>query len=271
MDTPLSARPYAVLDSITQATRAHRGKVLVAGSHGGDYCGWYAVHAGLRAVILHDAGVGLEQAGIRCLDRLERAGMPAATVSYLSARIGDGRDMAARGVVSFCNGPARALGVISDMPAAMAARFMASAGEFRGTTPPRREARRLLARDNGRGLEIVGLDSNSLVEPGDAGRIVITGSHGGLLGGRPASAVGSPVRAAAYNDAGGGIDDAGYSRLPALDARGIPAMTVRHDSARIGDALSSWETGVVSRANATAGMLGVRTGMTLQDAMARIS
>lgn len=267
MDIFKPAGAVAVLDSITHATEAHRGKVLIAGSHGGDYCGWYAVHAGLRAVVLHDAGVGLEQAGIRSLSRLERAGMPAATVSYLSARIGDGWDMAGRGVVSFCNDRARALDVAAGMPAALAARLLAAAGDFDGTTSPRHEARQLLASDNGHGLEVVGLDSNSLVNSGDAGRIVVTGSHGGLLGGRVASAIGKPVRAAAYNDAGGGIDGAGYSRLPALDARGIPAMTVHHYSARIGEARSSWETGVVSRANAAAALLGVRPGMTLQDAV----
>ncbi|MBV8777342.1 MAG: hypothetical protein JO258_09120 [Alphaproteobacteria bacterium] len=66
--------------------------------------------------------------------------------------------------------------------------------------------------------------------------IVVTGSHGGLLGGKPETALKYDVAGALYNDAGLGIDEAGVSRLPALDRRGIPAATVAASSARIGDA-----------------------------------
>src|SRR3546814_10266704 len=76
MEKSIPGASFAVLDSITHANEAHRGYVVIAGSHGGDYCGWYAVQTGLRAVILHDAGVGLKQAGIGCLQRLGQAGMP---------------------------------------------------------------------------------------------------------------------------------------------------------------------------------------------------
>lgn len=273
MSTTASAKetPIAVLDSITQATESQRGTVLVAGSHCGGFCGWYAVRAGLHGAILNDAGVGLDQAGILGLDWMQRAGMPAAAVSHLSARIGDGRDMMNRGTISFCNATAGSLGVTPGMPAAQAARMMAAATVTpQHTHEAHAETRRLLVHDNGHGIEIVGLDSNSLVRPDDVRRIVVTGSHGGLLGGRAASAIRVAARAAAYNDAGGGIDGAGYSRLPALDAMGIPAVTVHHDSARIGDARSSWETGVVSRVNALAGGLGIREGMALREAMLRI-
>lgn len=259
-----------VLDSITHVIEAHRGSVLIAGSHCGDFCGWYALRSGLLGAILNDAGVGLDDAGIRGLKRMDDAGMPAATVSYLSARIGDGRDMAARGVISFCNAAASALGVTLGLPAMRAARLMAAANAVTTAQRNQSESRQLLTHDNGRGIEVVGLDSNSLVMPGDAPRIVVTGSHGGLLGGRPTSAIRVAVRAAAYNDAGGGIDEAGYSRLPALDAQGIPAVTVHHDSARIGDARSSWETGIISRANALAKALGIREETALREAMALI-
>src|SRR3546814_9134156 len=57
MEKSIPGASFAVLDSITHANEAHRGYVVIAGSHGGDYCGWYAVQTGLRAVILHDAGV----------------------------------------------------------------------------------------------------------------------------------------------------------------------------------------------------------------------
>ncbi len=61
------------------------------------------------------------------------------------------------------------------------------------------------------------MDSNGDVHAEDTGHIIVTGSHGGLLGGKPETAVKHPVFAAVYNDAGIGIDDAGISRLPVLD------------------------------------------------------
>ena len=93
------------------------------------------------------------------------------------------------------------------------------------------------------------LDSASLVAPEHRDAIVLTGSHGGLLGGRPETALKYDVRAAFYNDAGIGIDEAGVSRLPALDRRGIAAATVSAASARIGDARSTYEDGILSRVN----------------------
>jgi hypothetical protein len=112
------------------------------------------------------------------------------------------------------------------------------------------------------------VDSASLVLPEDAGAIVITGSHGGLLGGRPETALKVDARAALYSDAGGGMDDAGISRLPALAARGIAAATVSAASARIGDAKSLYRDGVISHVNAVAAAAGARPGMTARDFVA---
>ena len=63
---------------------------------------------------------------------------------------------------------------------------------------------------------------------------------------------------------GGGIVDAGISRLPALDTRGIAGITVSAASARIGDAASVWADGIISHANATAQRLGARAGEPLK-------
>src|SRR5438270_784638 len=79
------------------------------------------------------------------------------------------------------------------------------------------------------------IDSASLVRPEDAGAVVVCGSHGGLLGGRPETALRVDAFAALYNDADRGCEDAGISRLPALAARGIAAATVSAWSARIGE------------------------------------
>ena len=59
--------------------------------------------------------------------------------------------------------------------------------------------------------------------------------------------------------------------LPALDARGIAAITVAHTSARIGDALSSYQDGIVSAANAAALHLGACVEMPARGVLDRLS
>lgn len=71
--------------------------------------------------------------------------------------------------------------------------------------------------------------------------------------------------AAVYNDAGGGADGAGLTRLPALDARGIAALTVSSASARIGEARSTFNHGIVSAVNDTARQLGARAGLPVRS------
>ncbi len=61
---------------------------------------------------------------------------------------------------------------------------------------------------------------------------------------------------------------AGISRLPALDARGIAAATVSAASARIGDARSTYEDGIISRVNARAAALGLREGISAREFVA---
>ena len=78
------------------------------------------------------------------------------------------------------------------------------------------------------------------------------------------------VFAAFFNDAGGGKDDAGFSRLPALEERHIAAGTVSCHTARIGDGRSSYDTGVLSRINESARRLELREGMSVRAAVARL-
>jgi len=118
---------------------------------------------------------------------------------------------------------------------------------------------------------VVVLDSVSLVEPADAGAIVVTASHGGLLGGDPASAIKVAALAAVYCDAGFGKDRAGVSRLPALDDRGIAAVTVSAQSARIGDGRSVLADGIVSCVNKTASGAGVALGDGVRDFVAKMT
>ena len=69
----------AAADSVTQV-KDIRGQVLVAGSHGGIVAAWYAAKAGVRAVILNDAGIGKDEAGVAGLRWLEAIGMAAAAL-----------------------------------------------------------------------------------------------------------------------------------------------------------------------------------------------
>ncbi|MCG8696033.1 MAG: hypothetical protein MI806_32860, partial [Minwuiales bacterium] len=130
-----------------------------------------------------------------------------------------------------------------------------------GAVPVYEEARFVLRNEPGE-PEVWGLDSVSLVRPEDDGRILVAASHGALLAGRPDSALKALPLAAVFNDAGVGADGVGITRLPAMDERGIAGATVAADSARIGDARSMWETGVISHVNDTAAGLRARPGMT---------
>ena len=262
---PRSPAPIVVADSITRVDEAAaQGAVVVNASHGGVYAAYLAAKLGAAAAIFNDAGVGRERAGIGGLDYLQKLGVPAATVGHTTARIGDGADMLARGLISHANPLAMTLGVRPGMACGDAASALTRAELARSAPPPAIEGAFLLIPEP---AQVWALDSASLVAPEHYDSIVVTGSHGGLLGGRPETALKDDVRAAFYNDAGIGIDEAGVSRLPALDRRGIAAATVAAESARIGDARSSYDDGVLSRVNARAGALGLAPGMTAREAV----
>src|SRR6266567_2729596 len=260
----MPAAPIVTADSITRIAEEARGAVVVNASHGGVYAAYLAAKLGVAAAIFNDAGVGRERAGIGGLDYLQQLGVPAATVGHMTARIGDGADMLARGVISHANPLAMALGACPGMACRDAAATLAQAEPARSAPPPALEGAFLLESDPPR---VWALDSASLVAPEHQDAIVLTGSHGGLLGGRPETALKYDVRAAFYNDAGIGIDEAGVSRLPALDQRGIAAATVSAESARIGDARSSFQDGVLSRVNRKAAAFGLGPGMTAREAV----
>ena len=248
-----------VADTITKLPAEAWGAVVVSGSHGGVYPGYLAAKAGVRAVVLNDAGVGLDGAGIASLRYLEALGIAAAVVSHDTCRIGDTADMVSRGVVSHANAPARSVGVAPGLICRTAAARLSGADHVVADPPPVSEGRTWLGASR-QGRRILLVDSAAMVQPGDAGHIVVTGSHGGLVGGLAAMALRADAVVAVFNDAGIGIDHAGVGRLPALEARGIAAFTVAAASARIGDARSTYATGRISAANDTALRLGAVVG-----------
>ncbi|MEY3273284.1 MAG: hypothetical protein RLZZ341_2185 [Pseudomonadota bacterium] len=112
------------------------------------------------------------------------------------------------------------------------------------------------------GAPIRVLDSITEAVGGPPGQVVVSGSHGGVSAGR--FALEARVLLAVFNDAGVGLDDAGIAALVLLQAHGIAACTVAHDTARIGEAATTLATGVVSHANAAAAVLGARPGLALR-------
>jgi len=135
--------------------------------------------------------------------------------------------------------------------------------------PPIEETRHRLSEAEAGGVRVHAIDSAGLVLPEDAGHIVVTGSHGALLGGKPETAIKIAVSAALYNDADFGIEDAGIARLPVLDARGIAGATVSAWSARIGDGQSTYRDGFVSAVNKRAAQCGGEIGISAKEMVAR--
>lgn len=112
------------------------------------------------------------------------------------------------------------------------------------------------------GCRLLLLDSiTEAIGPG-GGCVVVSGSHGGLSAARFALQAG--VRLAVFNDAGIGKDGAGTAGLAWLQQRGVAAVTVAHSTARIGEASSTWNDGIVSAVNEHAVALGARVGIALK-------
>jgi len=264
---PATAGPpdeILLADTVTKLGPDHRQKVLLSGSHGGGYAGYLPAKAACRAVILNDAGIGRDNAGIGALTDLDAIGMAAATVAHSSARIGDAQDMWQRGIISTINRTAADLGCQTGQSAAACAELLRQAPIAENPPKTYSEARFALYQSSD-DIKVWGVDSASLVTKRDEGHIIVTGSHGGLLGGDPALAIKADVLACIFNDAGIGIDDAGTTRLPALNGRGIAAATVDAFSARIGDCRSAWADGRISRTNDLAAAAGVCLGMSCRD------
>ena len=115
------------------------------------------------------------------------------------------------------------------------------------------------------GGRVVMVDTIAHLHADDSGQVIVTGSHGGVSSGEYAARV--PIAAVFFNDAGGGKDNAGRAALPYLEECGIAAGTVSHDTAMIGDALETFEEGVISAVNERAEAAGFAVGRRLQEAI----
>lgn len=111
------------------------------------------------------------------------------------------------------------------------------------------------------------LDSIAELCPEDRGQIIVCGSHGGQSAAGYALAV--LPRIVIFNDAGVGKQAAGIAALSRLEAAGIIAATVGHDTARIGDGLDTWHSGRLSHLNTLAQRADFHVGDAVPAAIAR--
>ncbi|HSH88468.1 MAG TPA: hypothetical protein VK996_00700 [Ramlibacter sp.] len=241
------------------------GSVLVGGSHAAIFTTYLTLKAGVRAAIQHDAAFGLGQAGIGGLAWSEQFGFAMAAVAARSARIGDGADMLERGTISAVNTYAARCRIEPGMSCREAADLLRAAEGPQAIPQPMLETRFEDALPDS-GKVVVMVDSIALARASDAGRLVVSGSHGGTPSDGYAAKVG--MRLVIFNDAGFGADYAGIAALPLLEQRGIAAATVSAFTARIGDGRSTYADGIVSAANASARVLGAVIGAPAKDFVA---
>jgi len=106
------------LDAAPMLTAEDAGAIAVTGSHAALFRGQpdNVIGPDLLAVFFNDAGVGLDDAGIKRLPTLDERGIAAGTVSAASAPIGDARAAYNEGVISHLNRTALAMGGIVGEP-----------------------------------------------------------------------------------------------------------------------------------------------------------
>jgi hypothetical protein len=269
---PKSGTPILLADSITHVPdQSLILPVVICGSHGGRAAAVFAAQKRVKGVIFNDAGGGKDQAGIAGLFFLEEQGIYAAAVDAFTARIGIAGETEA-GTVSHVNAPAREAGIRPGILARKAAEIMQEAPVLKtggaSRTPEEFEEQVTVIHSSPARYRIVTMDSNSMVTPENRNDIILTGSHGGLVGSGPA--VKHPVIAAFYNDAGIGKEGAGITRLPWLQEAGIIAAAVDAATARIGIGMETYETGIISHVNRLAQEMGIAPGMRARDAAWRI-
>ena len=257
-DVPETWGTVWVMDSGSSLDQRDRGGLVVAGSHCSEMAARFIIPHQPRAVILHDAGRGKADCGIAGLRIFEVFGIPAAAVDCASARIGDGGDVYAHGLISACNDGARRAGVELGMPAREAMRLMAG-------PDPAGAAGRVTSADVDTGRPIWLADTASFLGAAHANAICVVGSHGSDIVAH--HLIGLRARAVFANDAGGGKDNAGFSGLALLDAAGIPAAVYDCSSAIIGNARDAWENGRLSQINPRGLALGWRAGLPVQAAI----
>ncbi len=119
----------------------------------------------------------------------------------------------------------------------------------------------LLSQKEPTGVELY--DSISYIKEDDKDKFIVSGSHGGIPS--VEYAIDKKVFGAVFNDAGVGKNRAGISGLAVLEEKGILGVTVKADSAEIGNAKDTYENGLVSYCNNRAKDHGAQKNMKIKD------
>jgi len=117
---------------------------------------------------------------------------------------------------------------------------------------------------------VILLDSLGDLQPSNSSPILVCASHCGDNGTFARKLKNCHVKAVFLNNAGIGKNNAGISGLSHYEAENILACAVDHNSAEIGVARDTWESGIISHTNTLAEEAGIQPGDSVQEAVARI-
>ena len=117
---------------------------------------------------------------------------------------------------------------------------------------------------------VILLDSLGDLQPDNTSPILVCASHCGDNGTFARKLQNCHVKAVFLNNAGIGKNQAGISGLAHYQDAHILACAVDHNSAEIGVARDSWESGIISHTNILAEKAGIQAGDSVQNAVAKI-
>ncbi|MEI7502928.1 MAG: hypothetical protein WCJ61_06560 [Paludibacter sp.] len=117
---------------------------------------------------------------------------------------------------------------------------------------------------------VILLDSLGDLQPDNTSPILVCASHCGDNGAFARKLKNCHIKVVFLNNAGIGKNQAGISGLAHYGAENILACAVDYNSAEIGVACDTWESGIISHTNMLAEEVGIQPGDSVQEAVARI-
>jgi uncharacterized protein YunC (DUF1805 family) len=215
-----------------------------------------------RGAIGVDCGIGPAGASIAGLWYMEALNIPGAVADVMTVRLGDGVDLYEKGIISLVNRPAMDCGVRPGMRVKEAARLML---ESEPAAPSASEVTNRTVMEKGpKGRLIICTDSIAFGLAEDSNNVLLTAGHTGI------SALPYLRRCKPFgficSDGGKGREDSGVAGMAQVASEGLYGATVDARRAKMGDGLSTWHDGIISAVNSLAASIGVKVGMTAQEA-----
>jgi uncharacterized protein YunC (DUF1805 family) len=236
--------------------------VLLGASFAGAQTGKVPLRQGAKGWIAHEAGPGLDDAGISGLPLADSFNVPAAAIATSTAALSNGPSLLT-GTVSRANQTAALHGVQEGMCGEQAAYLMLQApdGRLRNVDGLTDESTQVVkTNENGSILRCWSFSRVMEEHPND---VFLVASHGAKI--MALYALRIRPRGLICNDAGFGLDNSGIEGIFELEKHCIPAATVSTHTARIGDPESTYG-GTISAVNSIAANLGVTVGMKAKTA-----